>query len=86
MYTNKIFFLISYLQLTNFNYGPTTYLSKNNKKKRKKVNIMDENSLLNRAQEERWKIFEHYEKGRSDDNEIDLWEDPEYEIYHKTDE
>lgn len=47
---------------------------------------MNENTLVHRAQEERSKIFERYEKGRSDDNEIDPWEDPTFEIYHQTDE
>lgn len=47
---------------------------------------MNENLLVHRAREEREKIFERYEKGRSEDNEIDPWEDPTFEIYHQTDE
>jgi len=46
---------------------------------------MDDELLLSRAREERKKIFERYEKGRSADNDIDPWEDPAYEIYHQTD-
>lgn len=47
--------------------------------------IMDDELLISRAHEERKKIFERYEKGRSADNDIDPWEDPAYEIYHQTD-
>lgn len=47
---------------------------------------MNEEALLSRASEERELIFERYERGR--DNlvgQIDPWEDPEFEEYHKTD-
>lgn len=46
---------------------------------------MNTEHLLRRAQEERQKIFERYDKGRSKDNPIDPWEDPGFEIYHQTD-
>lgn len=47
---------------------------------------MNEEALLSRASEERVRIFQRYERGR--DNligQIDPWEDPEFEEYHKTD-
>ncbi|CAH0716393.1 unnamed protein product, partial [Brenthis ino] len=47
---------------------------------------MNEEALLARASEERERIFQRYERGR--DNlvgQIDPWEDPEFEDYHKTD-
>lgn len=44
---------------------------------------MDEEVLLLRAKEERDKIFERYDKGR--DNTIEPWEDPGFEVYHRTD-
>ncbi|XP_037978187.2 USP6 N-terminal-like protein isoform X4 [Plutella xylostella] len=47
---------------------------------------MNEEALLARATEERERIFQRYERGR--DNlvgQIDPWEDPEFEDYHKTD-
>lgn len=47
---------------------------------------MNEEALLLRASEERERIFQRYERGR--DNlvgQIDPWEDPEFEDYHKTD-
>lgn len=47
---------------------------------------MNEEALLARASEERERIFQRYERGR--DNligQIDPWEDPEFEEYHKTD-
>lgn len=46
---------------------------------------MDEELLLSRAREERVKIFERYDRGRSAENQIDPWEDPAFEIYHQTD-
>lgn len=46
---------------------------------------MDDELLISRAREERKKIFERYDKGRSADNDIDPWEDPANEIYHKMD-
>lgn len=46
---------------------------------------MEEERLIQRAQEERQKIFERYARGRSSDNDIDPWEDPAFEIYHQTD-
>lgn len=46
---------------------------------------MDDNQLMQRAQEEREKLFERYTLGRSSENEIDPWEDPSFEIYHQTD-
>lgn len=48
--------------------------------------VMNEEALLARASEERERIFLRYERGR--DNligQIDPWEDPEFEEYHKTD-
>ncbi|XP_037041907.1 USP6 N-terminal-like protein isoform X3 [Bradysia coprophila] len=47
--------------------------------------IMDDELLISRAREERKKIFERYDKGRSADNDIDPWEDAALEIYHKMD-
>lgn len=46
---------------------------------------MDEEVLLLRAKEERDKIFERYDKGRESDNKIEPWEDPGFEVYHRTD-
>lgn len=47
---------------------------------------MDDELLISRAREERKKIFERYDKGRSADNDIDPWEDDaSNEIYHKMD-
>ncbi len=46
---------------------------------------MDDELLISRAREERKKIFERYDKGRSEDNDIDPWEDAALEIYHKMD-
>lgn len=47
--------------------------------------IMDEGALLIRANEERGKLFERYDRGREPGAEIDPWEDPTFEIYHQTD-
>lgn len=49
------------------------------------MHIMDDELLITRAREERKKIFERYDKGRSADNEIYPWEDAANEIYHKMD-
>lgn len=46
---------------------------------------MDEELLLLRAKKERDKIFESYDKGRQSDNSIEPWEDPGFEVYHRTD-
>ncbi|XP_063393903.1 USP6 N-terminal-like protein isoform X1 [Cydia fagiglandana] len=47
---------------------------------------MNKESLLARAAEERERIFQRYERGRENlAGQIDPWEDPEYETYHKTD-
>ncbi|XP_068618250.1 USP6 N-terminal-like protein isoform X2 [Battus philenor] len=47
---------------------------------------MNENALLARASEERKRIFQIYERGRKNlIGQIDPWEDPEFEEYHKTD-
>ncbi|XP_014370114.1 USP6 N-terminal-like protein isoform X2 [Papilio machaon] len=47
---------------------------------------MNEEALLSRASEERELIFERYERGRENlVGQIDPWEDPEFEEYHKTD-
>ncbi|KAJ0183808.1 hypothetical protein K1T71_000231 [Dendrolimus kikuchii] len=47
---------------------------------------MNEEALLARASEERERIFQRYERGRENlDGQIDPWEDPEFEEYHKTD-
>jgi USP6 N-terminal-like protein len=46
---------------------------------------MDEATMVARANEEREKIFQRYERGREPGNDIDPWEDPKYEIYMQTD-
>ncbi|XP_049884759.1 USP6 N-terminal-like protein isoform X1 [Pectinophora gossypiella] len=47
---------------------------------------MNEEALLQRATEERERIFQRYERGRENlAGQIDPWEDPEFEEYHKTD-
>uniref|UniRef100_A0A1B0CRP3 Rab-GAP TBC domain-containing protein n=1 Tax=Lutzomyia longipalpis TaxID=7200 RepID=A0A1B0CRP3_LUTLO len=49
---------------------------------------MDEDAaaaLIARANEEREKLFQRYEKGREPGAEIDPWEDPGFEVYHQTD-
>lgn len=46
---------------------------------------MDEAALVARANEERIKLFERYDRGREPGAEIDQWEDPTFEIYHQTD-
>lgn len=48
--------------------------------------VMNEEALLARASEERERIFQRYERGRENlAGQIDPWEDPEFEDYHKTD-
>ena len=46
---------------------------------------MDEDKLILRAREEREKIFQRYDKGRSPGADIDEWEDPGLELYHQLD-
>jgi hypothetical protein len=46
---------------------------------------MDEETLVARANEEREKIFERYDRGREPGNHIDPWEDPQFSVYDKTD-
>lgn len=46
---------------------------------------LDDEALVARANEERAKLFERYDRGREPGAEIDPWEDPAYEIYHQTD-
>ncbi|KAK9871479.1 hypothetical protein WA026_012853 [Henosepilachna vigintioctopunctata] len=46
---------------------------------------MNEEELLQRAVEEREKLFKRYEQGRDGGAEIDPWEDPGFEVYHTTD-
>lgn len=47
---------------------------------------MEEAALVARAEDERIKIFERYDRGREQGAQIDDWEDPsQIEIYHKTD-
>lgn len=46
---------------------------------------MNENELLERAKEEREQIFERYDRGRQNDNIIESWEDPAFDIYHRAD-
>lgn len=46
---------------------------------------MDEAALVARANEERIKLFQRYDRGREPGAEIDPWEDPAFEIYHQTD-
>lgn len=45
---------------------------------------MDEEALVARANEERAKLFQRYDRGREPGAEIDPWEDPAFEIYHQT--
>ena len=45
----------------------------------------DENRLIERSRKEREQTFLRYDLARSEENEIDKWEDPEFEVYHKTD-
>ncbi|XP_059622835.1 USP6 N-terminal-like protein [Phlebotomus argentipes] len=45
----------------------------------------DEEALVARANEEREKLFQRYERGREPGAEIDPWEDPGFEVYHQTD-
>lgn len=47
--------------------------------------IMDTDSLITRANEERENIFLKYERGRKPGAEIDPWEDPEFSVYSHTD-
>lgn len=46
---------------------------------------MDEEAMVARANEERLKLFQRYDRGREPGAEIDPWEDPAFEIYHQTD-
>lgn len=46
---------------------------------------MDEAAMVARANEERAKLFQRYDRGREPGAEIDPWEDPAFEIYHQTD-
>lgn len=46
---------------------------------------MDEAAMVARANEERLKLFQRYDRGREPGAEIDPWEDPAFEIYHQTD-
>lgn len=46
---------------------------------------MDEEAMIARANEERAKLFQRYDRGREAGAEIDSWEDPAFEIYHQTD-
>lgn len=45
---------------------------------------IDQETLIQRANEEREEIFRKYERGRQG-AVIDSWEDPGFEVYHKTD-
>lgn len=47
--------------------------------------MLSEESLIARAIEERTRIFERYDQGRTKLDDIDPWEDPSFEIYHKMD-
>lgn len=40
---------------------------------------------MQRATEEREKLFQRYDRGREPGAEIDPWEDPGWEVYHQTD-
>lgn len=40
---------------------------------------------LKKAREERANIVSRYDRGREAGAIIDAWEDPNYELYHKTD-
>ncbi|XP_037051277.1 uncharacterized protein LOC119085120 [Bradysia coprophila] len=44
---------------------------------------MDEVAMIQRANEEREKLFKRYDDGR--EQHIDPWEDPGFELYHQTD-
>lgn len=46
---------------------------------------MDEAAMVARANEEREKLFQRYDRGREAGADIDPWEDPAYEVYHQTD-
>jgi len=46
---------------------------------------MDEEALIARANEEREKIFQRYERGREAGADIDPWEDPEFDVYQRID-
>lgn len=46
---------------------------------------MNDEELLQRSAEERDRIFNRYAKGREEGAEILPWEDPQFEVYHKTD-
>lgn len=46
---------------------------------------MEEEKMVARANEERAKLFQRYDRGREPGAEIDPWEDPGFEIYHQTD-
>ncbi|XP_032596898.1 USP6 N-terminal-like protein isoform X2 [Drosophila grimshawi] len=42
-------------------------------------------ALVKRAEDEREDIFKRYELGTDPSNKVDSWENPTFEIYHKTD-
>ena len=44
-----------------------------------------ESELLERSRQERLQIVAKYDKGREPGAEIDDWEDPKFERYHKQD-
>lgn len=42
-------------------------------------------ALVKRAEDEREDIFRRYELGLDPSNVVDSWENPTFEIYHRTD-
>lgn len=46
---------------------------------------MDEAAMVARANEEREKLYQRYDRGREVGADIDPWEDPAFEVYHQTD-
>ncbi|XP_055379863.1 USP6 N-terminal-like protein [Condylostylus longicornis] len=46
---------------------------------------MNEEELLQRAAEEREQIFKRYDLGTDPSNEVYPWENPSFEVYHRTD-
>lgn len=46
---------------------------------------MDEAAMVARANEEREKLYQRYDRGREVGADIDPWEDPGFEVYHQTD-
>lgn len=76
----KIISILLFIRLIHLSFHAAT------KTKAESLWIMDdEDTLLLRAKEERDRIFERYDRGRDTDNPIEPWEDPGFEVYHRTD-